>query len=55
MAITTYMHAHQMYTSGTQTVSVNGELCDSARVYVDPSGFVMFNGQRWEGRGELVP
>lgn len=52
-AIMAYLLAHDVYVSGPRTVTVNGELCESGRVYVDPSGFAMVDGQRWSGRGEV--
>jgi hypothetical protein len=38
--------------SGPRTVKVNGELCDVARVFVDPLGSVTeASGKVWSGRG----
>ena len=50
-AIDAYLVAHGVHVSGPRTVTVNGELCGDGNVYVDPSGFAMFNGERWNGRG----
>jgi hypothetical protein len=50
-AIDAYLVAHGVHVSGPRTVCVNGELCDAGRVYVDPSGFVMYQGERLTGRG----
>ncbi|MEE8151307.1 MAG: hypothetical protein V3T43_06285 [Nitrosomonadaceae bacterium] len=52
-AITTYLHAHNVLTFGPRSVRVNGERCEQASVYVDPSGHVMAGGKRWTGRGEI--
>jgi hypothetical protein len=50
-AISAYLVAHGIYVNGARTIRVNGELCESGRVYVDPSGFVIFNGEKLDGRG----
>jgi hypothetical protein len=51
VAICAYLAAHEVYYQGPRTVTVNGELCQSGRVYVDPSGFVVAEGVRFDGRG----
>ena len=51
MAIDAFLVAHGIYVSGPRTVSVNDELCESGRVYVDPSGFVIADGEKHSGRG----
>jgi hypothetical protein len=53
VAIDAYLTAHQIYVSGPRTITVNGELCGSGRVYVDPSGFAMHEGKRLTGRGGI--
>lgn len=50
-AIHAYLTAHSVHTSGPCTVTVNGDLCEHGGVYVDPSGFVVANGERLSGRG----
>lgn len=51
-AIETWLMAQGIYLSGPRTITVNdGQLCDNARVIVDPSGFVAMAGQRISGRG----
>ena len=53
-AIDTYLVAHGVYVSGARTITINGELCRPARVYVDPSGFVIdhgHDGEKISGRG----
>lgn len=52
-AITAYLVSHGVYVNGARTVTVNGELCEVGRVYVDPAGFVVTNGQRYTGRGKI--
>ena len=51
VAIDAYLVAHGVYVSGPRTVTVNGDLCDMGRVYVDPSGFVIVDGEKISGRG----
>lgn len=52
-AIDAYLVAHGKYISGPRTISVNGDLIEFGRVYVDPSGFVMSDGKRINGRGTI--
>ncbi len=52
-AISAYLVAHNIYVEGVRTITVNGELCDSGRVYVDPSGSVISDGICHSGRGEI--
>ena len=52
IAIYAYLVAHRIYVEGPRTVSVNGELCDHGRVYVDPSGRVLVDGDWVSGRGQ---
>ena len=50
-AIMAYLVAHNVVVRGPRTVSVNGQLCEHGRVYVDPSGFVVVNSdERFSGR-----
>lgn len=51
IAIDAYLVAHGIHVSGARTITVNGELCGRGRVYVDPSGSVIADGERWTGRG----
>ncbi len=51
LAIDAYIVAHGAHVNGPRTVTVNGDLCEKGRVYVDPSGFVITNGDRYSGRG----
>lgn len=52
-AIDAYLVAHGIHVSGPRTVRANGELCNNASVYVDPSGFVVDDKHRYTGRGEI--
>lgn len=53
-AIDAWLTAHRVHISGPRTVRVNGELCESGRVYVDPSGSVIYQGKRWQGRPSKI-
>jgi len=44
-AIDAYLVAHNVHVSGPRTIRVNGELCKTGLVYVDPSGFVNYDGE----------
>jgi len=50
-AIDAWLVAHGVHVSGPRTITVNGELCEAGHVYVDPSGFVVYDGKRISGRG----
>jgi hypothetical protein len=47
MAILAYLVAHNIHIDGPRTVTVNGELCGSGNIYVDPSGFVIRDGHKF--------
>lgn len=49
-AILAYIVAHSVHIEGARTITVNGQLCKSGNVYVDPSGFVIAHGQELSGR-----
>ena len=51
-AIDAYLVAHGIHVEGPRTVRLNQELCKYGRVYVDPSGYVIYNGTKISGRGE---
>ena len=51
-AIDAYLVAHGVYVSGPRTITVRDELIDFGEVYVDPSGFVIVDGEKLSGRGE---
>jgi len=50
-AIDAWLVAHGVHVSGPRTLRVNMELCQSGEVYVDPSGFVIYDGKKFSGRG----
>lgn len=50
-AIEAYLLALGVCMSGPRTITVNGELCEVGHVYVDPSGTVVADGERFSGRG----
>lgn len=50
IAIDAYLVAHGIYVDGARTIRVNGELCEEGSIYVDPSGNVIEDGERWVGR-----
>ncbi len=52
-AIDAWLVAHGVHVSGPRTVTVNGELCKAGNVYVDPSGFVIADGVKTSGRGDV--
>lgn len=51
LAIEAYLVAHGVFVVGPRTITVNGLLCEECNVYVDPSGFVVHNGEKLLGRG----
>lgn len=51
MAIYTYLTAHDIHIQGPATMSMRGELFGKCRIYVDPSGSVIANGEGYSGRG----
>lgn len=53
IAIEAYLVSHGVWISGPRTMKVNGELCQSAQVYVDPSGKVMTLNAHYEGNGAI--
>lgn len=53
IAISSFLVAHNINIDGPRTIRVNGELCDYADVYVDPSGRVFANGKTFSGRGVM--
>jgi len=56
-AITLYLQVrHNICVYGARAASVNGERCESANVYVDPSGVVLNGDTKISGRdGEEIP
>jgi hypothetical protein len=48
MAIDSWLVAIGVHVRGPRTVRVNSELCKNGRVYVDPSGFVIYDGEKYQ-------
>ena len=44
-AIDAYLVAHGYSVNGPRTVRINGELCQSGTIFVDPSGYVLLDGE----------
>jgi len=53
LAIRSYLVAHDTNINGPATIRVNGNLCDCGSIYVDPSGFVISAGVKFDGRTRL--
>lgn len=51
LAVIAYLTAHGVHIDGARTITVNGDLCEHGRVYVDPGGTVVAQGERYSGRG----
>lgn len=51
IAIDAWLVAQRVHVCGPRTVTVNGALCGKGEVYVDPSGFVVADGEKYLGRG----
>ena len=45
-AIDAYLVSHSIHVNGPRTITVNGQLCEVGKVYVDPSGQVIAEGER---------
>jgi len=50
-AIDAWLVAHNIYVKGPRTITVNGQICKDGHVYVDPSGFVIADGEKLSGSG----
>lgn len=50
-AIYAWLVANKVHLDGPRTVYINNELCTSGEVYIDPCGFVIKDGNRFNGRG----
>ena len=53
-AIGAYLVAHGVYICGARTITINGQLCEYGRVYIDPSGYVIVDGVKYSGNGDLI-
>lgn len=51
LAVSAWLVAHDVHIDGPRTITVNGELIELGNVYVDPSGFVIHEGEKISGRG----
>lgn len=54
IAIDAYLTSHCIHVAGPRTIRVNDELIECGSVYVDPSGFVISEGEKYSGRGEHI-
>ena len=53
-AINAWLAWEGVYIDGPRTISINdGQKCEDAEIYVDPSGVVQSDGERFFGRGKL--
>lgn len=43
-AISAWLVAKRVTVCGPRTITVNGDLCDSGKIHVDPSGYVLRKG-----------
>lgn len=48
-AIDAYLVAHNIHVVGPRTITVNGELCEKGKVYVDPCGQVITANKVYKG------
>tara|TARA_R110000823_G_scaffold143245_1_gene273422 strand:- start:90 stop:329 length:240 start_codon:yes stop_codon:yes gene_type:complete len=49
-AIDAYLVARGVAVCGARTITVNGELCEDGKIYVDPSGFCIDKkGEKFDG------
>lgn len=53
IAIDAFLVAHGIHVRGPRTIHVNGELCETGSVYVDPSGSVTAARMRYLGTGKI--
>jgi len=51
-AIDAFLVAHDVNVFGPRTITVNDQLCENGRVYVDPSGRVIACGNEFSGWGD---
>ena len=49
IAIDAYLVARGVTVVGPRTITVNGQLCEKGRVFVDPSGFAVKKGKKFGG------
>ena len=51
-AIMAYLVSRGIYINGPSTTFTNGGRIEGARIYVDPSGYVIHKGKKISGRGK---
>lgn len=51
LAIHAWLTGQGVFITGACTVTVNGQMVQTGRVYVDPSADVIASGERYCGRG----
>ena len=49
IAIDAWLVSQGVTVSGPRTIRVNGEMIEAGGIYVDPSGFVVHNGEKLSG------
>lgn len=54
-AIDAYLVARGVVVRGPRTITVNGELCETGQIDVDPSGFAIYQGEHFAGDGTRTP
>lgn len=54
IAIHAYLVANGIHVDGPRTITMNGELMSKTKVYVDPAGFVIYDGKRYNGKGPVT-
>lgn len=52
LAIETWLMAHDVRVYGARTIIIDEDF-NGARVYVDPSAYVIHDGKRYSGRGDI--
>ena len=52
-AIDSWLVAHGTHIRGPRTITVNGALIEDGNIYVDPSGFVVSDGEKYRGCGPV--
>ena len=50
LAISAYIVAMNIHIEGPRSISVNEDLIEGGEIYVDPSGSIIENGERFLGR-----
>ena len=50
-AIEDFLKKKGVKIDGAKTIGVNGELCVSGSIHVNPPGSVIQDGVKWDGRG----